>query len=324
MKIAANEFDDDLVPFEDETLRVTPIPISPSPLPPPRTPPITAFRDLFVSFKPTPQGTGAELQAYRKSVVNEMFHLTHFYDADANDDPPEEEIHMSPEDRKRREELMHQNLPATSPSPVTMAYLIKNHDIPGKFDLAKALALGIPQGKLFSTLKNGENVRVTRVVDGDEIVRTIQPEEVLLDPIPGAVVLIVDIPSVEYIANVVENAGLNREEVKKADIVVHMLSDEVVRDERYVKWMDSFKDSSKVCSLIDRFLTIAPRHGAEFNARQYNPPGAIRSGYNPKRDGREYFPITAVSWGIQRSWIREKIHSGTGITFSILERTIYH
>jgi len=160
---------------------------------------------------------------------------------------------MSPEDKKRRDYLIHQHLPATMPIPITMAYLIKNHDMPGKFDLAKALALGIPQGKLFSTLKNGENVEVKRIVDGEEIVRTIRPEDVLLDSIPGAVVLIVDIPSVEYIADVVQNERLNREEVKKADIVVHMLSDEILNDERYVKWMDSFKDSSKVCSFIDCF-----------------------------------------------------------------------
>lgn len=150
-----------------------------------------------------------------------------------------------------------------------MAYLVKNHDIPGKFDLAKALALGVPKGPLFGALKNGEEVKVTKMVDGTEVVRTIRPEEVLLDTIPGAVVLVVDVPSVDYVPGVVENEALNGEEVKKADVVVHMLSDDVVGDQRYVKWMDSFKDSSKVFRIYFEYISdfVAPRHGAEINPR---------------------------------------------------------
>jgi hypothetical protein len=242
MKIAANEFDDNLVPFEDEILKITPILIAPSPPPPPRDHPASTFRHIFKSYRPTPHGTDAETQAYRKSVVNEMFRSTHFYPEDTTT----ETAPVSTEYKKRREELVNQNLPTTTPSPVTMAYLVKNHDIPGKFDLEKALAFGIPQGRLFSSLKNGENVQVTKVVDGKEVVRTVRPEEVLLDPIPGAVVLIIDVPSLEYVLNVVASEALNTEEVKRADIVVHMLSDDVASDQRYVNWMDSFKDTSKV------------------------------------------------------------------------------
>ena len=241
MRITANEYDDNPVPFEDEILKITPIPILPSPLPVVNPNEPTPFRTFFQSRNQAPTGTQAELLAHRKHVVNEMFQLTHF------DLDPTQEFHRDPEAKRRRDEVVNQNLPETQPSAVSIAYLVKNHDLPGTFNLQKALELGVPQGKLFATLKNGENVQVTRVVDGVETTRTIRPEEVLFDNgRPGAAVLILDIPSTEYVTGVIGHEMLNSEEVKNADIVVHMLSDEVASDERYVNWMDSFKDSSQV------------------------------------------------------------------------------
>jgi hypothetical protein len=241
MKITANEYGDNPIPFEDEILKITPIPILPSPLPALTAPQPSPFRAFFQSRNPAPTGTQAELQAHRKNVVDEMFQMTH-YDLD-----PDEEFYRDPEAKKRRDEVVNQDLPETQPSLVSIAYLVKNHDMPGTFNLEKALELGVPKGKLFATLKNGENVQVTQVVDGVETTKTVRPEDVLFDNgMPGAVVLILDIPSTEYVTGVIGHEMLNSEEVKKADIVVHMLSDEVASDERYVKWMDSFKDSSQV------------------------------------------------------------------------------
>jgi ribonuclease Z len=170
-----------------------------------------------------------------------MFQMTR-HDGDSD-----EEFYLDSEAKKRRDDVVNQDLPETQPSLVSVAYLVKNHDVPAMFNLEKALELGVPRGKLFATLKNGKDVQVTQVVDGVETTRTIRPEDVLFDNVmPGAVVLILDIPSKEYVTGVIQHEILNSDEVKKADIVVHMLSDEVASDERYVKWMDSFKDSSQV------------------------------------------------------------------------------
>lgn len=46
-----------------------------------------------------------------------------------------------------------------------------------KFDKPKALALGIPEGRLFSKLQDGESVEIKG--------KTITPDMVLMDPIPG-------------------------------------------------------------------------------------------------------------------------------------------
>jgi ribonuclease Z len=241
MKITANEYGDNPVPFEDEILKITPIPILPSPLPRRRATQPTPFRSIFQSRNSAPTGTQAELLAHRKNVVDEMFQMTR-HDGDSD-----EEFYLDSEAKKRRDDVVNQDLPETQPSLVSVAYLVKNHDVPAMFNLEKALELGVPRGKLFATLKNGKDVQVTQVVDGVETTRTIRPEDVLFDNVmPGAVVLILDIPSKEYVTGVIQHEILNSDEVKKADIVVHMLSDEVASDERYVKWMDSFKDSSQV------------------------------------------------------------------------------
>lgn len=51
-------------------------------------------------------------------------------------------------------------------------FLFREHDLPGRFDLEKAVALGIPRGPLFGVLQRGEPVSLP---DG----RTIQPDDVL-------------------------------------------------------------------------------------------------------------------------------------------------
>ena len=56
----------------------------------------------------------------------------------------------------------------------SVCYICRTPDLPGKFDISKALALRIPKGPLYAMLKRGEAVTLA---DG----RVIQPEEVV-DP----------------------------------------------------------------------------------------------------------------------------------------------
>jgi hypothetical protein len=136
-----------------------------------------------------------------------------------------------------------------------MAYFVKNKDMPGKFDVEAATALGVPVGKLFAQLKNGEDVQVPvldnegkPVIDGEgkEARKIVRSQEVLGKTIPGTAVLIIDLPALKYIDKVLKDETLNSEMTKKADVVVHMLADEVASDTRYIKWMESFTESTKV------------------------------------------------------------------------------
>jgi len=62
-----------------------------------------------------------------------------------------------------------------------LGFRLEEHPRPGRFDLAAARALGVPEGPLFGALQRGESVTLD---DG----RTIAPEAVLGPPRPGTVV----------------------------------------------------------------------------------------------------------------------------------------
>jgi ribonuclease Z len=62
-------------------------------------------------------------------------------------------------------------------SVVTYSYLFKENDKPGRFNLEKAKALEIPEGKLWNQLQNGNKIKIGE--------RTINPEQVLGEKRPG-------------------------------------------------------------------------------------------------------------------------------------------
>ena len=62
-------------------------------------------------------------------------------------------------------------------SVITYSYLFEEKDKPGRFNLDKAKPLGIPEGKLWNHLQNGQNIKI------DE--KIINPEQVLGEKRPG-------------------------------------------------------------------------------------------------------------------------------------------
>lgn len=58
-------------------------------------------------------------------------------------------------------------------------YALEEYDRPGRFDVAEAKKLGVPEGPLFGKLQDGESVQLD---DG----RTVEPTDVLGPPRPGA------------------------------------------------------------------------------------------------------------------------------------------
>lgn len=116
--------------------------------------------------------------------------------------------------------------------------------------MQKAQALKVPVGKLYSELKRGQDVSIEVEENGEIVQKTIHSEDVLGPPVPGKAVLILDIPDSKYMRKLLENNTLNSESVKEADVVVHMLSDEVASDTKYIRWMESFNHSTKVLFIL--------------------------------------------------------------------------
>ena len=284
--------------------------------------PSIPFVNAFSFATPPLEGTEEDILAHKKDIVHEMFKR-----GVRSEDMDDEALSTQfDENRKRRTALMNVNLPPTTPSDITMAYFVKNRDSPGRFDLQKAQALKVPPGRLYSTLKAGEDVEIPVVdEDGNTTMKTVKSEDVVGDPIRGKTVLILDIPGLQYVEKVVENDTLNSEATKSADIIVHMLSDEVASDKRYIKWMESFTKSSKVFSFLT-FLTTASGYGTEINTRQFNFAGSVYVGPGSKSPRRFNIPTSSSRWRTYShvKLIFEEVYACTSITLSLRGRKVYH
>jgi len=243
LDLSSSEFGDEPTPYIDDRVTITPIPLTVNSAANTQwNPSAFSFRKNFCFPTPPLEGTPEEILAHKKAIVHEMFR-TGVYGEAAEDAQTQFD-----ETRRRRNSLVNISLPDTQPNDISMAYLVTNHDLPGKFHPEKAKALNIPVGRLYARLKNGENIEIPVVgEDGSKTMRTIKSEEVLGKPIPGKKVLILDIPGLAYVSKVLTDDTLNSEMVKSADVIVHMLADEVASSTDYNDWMQTFKSSSKVC-----------------------------------------------------------------------------
>lgn len=87
-------------------------------------------------------------------------------------------------------------LPPTQPSEIAMSYIIRTHPRRGTFHPEKARALNVPRGPLFAALTAGTSVESA---DG----QTITPDMVLGKGREGNGVAVVELPSAEYVHNLV-------------------------------------------------------------------------------------------------------------------------
>ncbi len=126
------------------------------------------------------------------------------------------------------------NLPATKPSKVAMSYIMRNHRQRGRFQPQKAIALKVRPGPLFAKLANGESVQS---MDG----RTITPDMVLLEPREGSGVAVVDLPSHEYVHNLVERPEWRVPKVMSGvEMIIWILGPGVGQNEQLQRFMSQY------------------------------------------------------------------------------------
>ncbi len=140
---------------------------------------------------------------------------------------------------------MIENLPSTKPSSTSMSYIIRNHRQRGTFLPAKAKELNVEQGRLWSQLASGLNVQS---MDGV----TIEPGMVLEEGREGAGVAVIDLPSTDYVDNLV-----NRPEWKVDRImtgvgaIIWLLGPDVGRNQTLRKFIHGRSDLKHVISSQD-------------------------------------------------------------------------
>lgn len=82
-------------------------------------------------------------------------------------------------------------------------YLCKLPDIPGKFQLEKAEALGVPRGPLYAKLVRGETIELPSG-------RTVVPADVLEPSTEGPLAAVIDVPTLEHLPSLLSHPVLGR------------------------------------------------------------------------------------------------------------------
>ncbi|EEH09630.1 ribonuclease Z [Histoplasma capsulatum G186AR] len=101
-----------------------------------------------------------------------------------------------------------ETLPPTTPSDISISYIIQHYDVRGKFNAAKAKALGVKQGPKFGQLTAGQSV-----VSEDG--KVITPEMVIGESQPGGGIAFLDIPTADYVENLVNRPEWTTPEVMR-------------------------------------------------------------------------------------------------------------
>ncbi|KAJ1976639.1 hypothetical protein H4R35_002609 [Dimargaris xerosporica] len=128
--------------------------------------------------------------------------------------------------------------PPTTPQPTAISYICQGPTRPGKFDVAKAKALEIPPGHMYSQLVKGETVTLS---DG----RVIEPHQCVGPSEPGGLFVVVDCPSLAYMDGVINAPQFDPYYGRSLDAnpvacIVHIVSPSVLSDPRYAAWMHRF------------------------------------------------------------------------------------
>ena len=121
------------------------------------------------------------------------------------------------------------------------AFIVECKSKPGRLQIDKCIELGITPGPLLGELKAGRDV----TLDNGMVVRSI---DVMEDAEPPLNYIVVECPSPKFLPSLLNNEKLS-EKIKnlaqKLQAIFHFTPCDVVEDDNYRKWMNSFSSSVK-------------------------------------------------------------------------------
>ncbi|KAK4693132.1 ribonuclease Z, partial [Lecanoromycetidae sp. Uapishka_2] len=134
-----------------------------------------------------------------------------------------------------------EHLPPTKHSTTAMSYIIRNHRQRGKFKPAAAKALDVPTVPFWSKLAAGEDVQL-------ENGTTITPDMVLEAGKEGAGFAIVELPSKDYVQDLIDRPEWSAEKpMVGLEAIVWLLGAGVAQDRRLITFM---KERSKLKHIV--------------------------------------------------------------------------
>ncbi|KAH7472645.1 Zinc phosphodiesterase ELAC protein 2 [Phytophthora ramorum] len=131
---------------------------------------------------------------------------------------------------------------------VSVSYVVETRTQRGKFLVDRAVALGVPKGKLFGQLHQGKDVTLP---DG----RVVKSSDCVLPSVPATGCVIVSCPSVAHVDVLVGSEGFLRYREKdgkaadvQVEVVFHLGGLEVLGHPKYAEWARSF--GTQACHVL--------------------------------------------------------------------------
>lgn len=160
------------------------------------------------------------------------------------------------------------HLPPTKPSPIAMSYIFRNHPQRGKFRPEAAKALKVPSGPLWAALAKGNEVKSS---DG----KTITPDMVLQPGKEGSGIAVIDLPSEDYLQNLVQRPEWKAERVMNGvGAVVWLLGPGFAHNPVLREFIDSKSDIKHMISSVDtcpNYLVQTAAASAAIRHNQIDP-----------------------------------------------------
>lgn len=122
-----------------------------------------------------------------------------------------------------------------------VSYVIETSPQRGKFLVEKAVALGVPKGKLFGQLHHGKDVTLP---DG----RVVKSSDCVSPSLPGSGCAVLACPSIAYVEELVKATEFRRYQVCSSEetrtiqleAIYHFANPDVLRHPKYVEWVKTF------------------------------------------------------------------------------------
>ncbi|TDH67302.1 hypothetical protein CCR75_001673 [Bremia lactucae] len=147
--------------------------------------------------------------------------------------------------KRKLSDNLHSSIDQVECRHVSVTYVIETKPQRGKFLVEKALALGVPRGKLFGQLHQGKDV----TLDSGVVVKS---SDCVLPSMPAIACLIVSCPTLAHVDALITTTGFDRYRAvddKPAQVPVHVVFHlariDVLQEPRYAAWTRSFGAQSR-------------------------------------------------------------------------------
>ena len=161
-----------------------------------------------------------------------------------------------------------EHLPPTKRSSTAVSYIIRNHRMRGKFLPAAAEERKVPAGPLWAALASGSSVQSNDGV-------TVTPDMVMEPSREGCGVAVIDLPSCEYVQNLVDRYEWKSERVMSGvRAIIWILGPGVAQDKTLLEFIEGHPELQHVVSSPEQcpnYLSITAAASMAIRHHQIDP-----------------------------------------------------